>query len=313
MYPLKKILVGLDATNMDKTLIQFASFLAHTTSAEEVYFVNVIKSTQLPSALRKEFPNLMEAAICDRRKALEKTVIEHFDLTDLGIKVKISVEQGNLPSKSILKIATRHDIDAIVVGRKKNLKDSSVVTQRLARRATCSLLIVPEKDYSIVNRIMVATDFSKDSLAAMEEAIFVAEQGRKDGRDVEVVCYHAYQVPSGYHYTGKTYEECGAVMRKNAEKNYLKFISKVDTRDVNIKPVFSLNRNEKAVAAIYEKAVELGVDCIVIGGKGKAASTDFFPIGTNTEKLISRSSSIPLLIVRPKHKNAGLMEMLQRI
>lgn len=313
MYPLKKIMVGLDATSMDKTLIQLASFLAQTTSAEEVHFVNVIKSTQLPTALRKEFPDLMEAAIRDRKKMLEKTIIEHFDLTNLEIKVKISVEQGNLPSKSILKLAGKHDIDAIVVGRKKKLKGSSVVTQRLARRATCSLLIVPEKDYSTMNRIMVATDFSKDSVAALEEAIAVASKGRNEGRDVEIVCHHVYQVPSGYHYTGKSYDECDAVMCKNAEKNYEKFISKVDTQNVNITPLFSLDRNDNAVAVIYEKAVEMNIDCIVIGGKGKAASTDFFPIGTNTEKLISRDTHIPLLIVRPKHKNAGLMEMLQRI
>lgn len=313
MYPLKKIMVGLDATPMDKTLIQFASFLAHTTSAEEVYFVNVIKSAQLPSALRKEFPNMMESAIRDRKKMLEKMVIEHFDLTKLDIKVKISVEQGNLPSKSILKLAGKHDIDAIVVGRKKNLKGSSVVTQRLARRATCSLLIVPEKEYSTMNRIMVATDFSKESLAALKEAISVASKGLHEGRDVEIICHHVYQVPSGYHYTGKSYEECDTVMRNNAEKNYEKFIRKVDTQNISIKPLFSLDRNDNAVAVIYERALELNIDCIVIGGKGKAASTDFFPIGTNTEKLISRDTHIPLLIVRPKHKNAGLMEMLQRI
>jgi nucleotide-binding universal stress UspA family protein len=313
MYPLKKILVGLDATSMDKTLIQFASFLAHTTSAESVHFVNVIKNTQLPSALRKEFPNLMEDAIKERKKVLEKTVIEHFDMTSQEIKVKISVEQGNLPSKEILKLAEKHNIDAIVVGRKQNLKGSSVVTQRLARRATCSLLIVPEKDYTNMNRIMVATDFSKDSLVALEEALAVASRGKNEGREVEVICHHVYQVPVGYHYTGKTYEECGDVMRQNAEKNYHKFISKVDTQNVKISALFSLDRNDNPVAVIYEKALELDINCIVIGGKGKAASTAFFPIGTNTEKLISMDATIPLLIVRPKHKNAGLMEMLQRI
>ncbi|MFP4090270.1 MAG: universal stress protein [Cyclobacteriaceae bacterium] len=310
---MKKILVGLDATQMDEALIEFASFLAHAASAESVQFINVIKNSQLPSALQKEFPNLMESAIVDRRKQLEKKVIEHFDMTNTDIKVKITVEQGMLPSKHILKLAEKHNIDAIVVGRKQNLKGSSVVTQRLARRATCSLLIVPEREYKVMSRIMVATDFSKESREALEEAIAVAKRSRHEGKDVEILLHHVYQVPVGYHYTGKSFEECSDVMCQNAQRNYDKFISKVDTQGLKITPIFSLDRNDNPVAKIYEKAVEENVDCIAIGGKGKAASTAFFPIGTNTEKLISMDATIPLLIVRPKHKNAGLMEMLQRI
>ena len=170
MNSLKKILVGLDATEIDATLIQFAAFLAQAESAESVYFVNVIKRAQLPSKLQKEFPNLMEKALTERRRELEKKVIEHFDLT-LDVKVKIMVEQGPIPSKQILKLVDKHSIDAIVVGRKKNLRGNSVVTQRLARRASCSLLIVPEKEYTSVRKLMVATDFSKDSLGAMRAAV----------------------------------------------------------------------------------------------------------------------------------------------
>lgn len=312
MHPLRKILVGLDATEMDSTLIEFASFLARTYSAENVYFVNVIKNLQLPSSVRKEFPTLMEDAIKDRKKLLEKKVIENFDMT-LSSKVKIAVEQGPMPSKHILRLAEKYNIDAIVVGRKQNLKGSSVVTQRLARRATCSLLIVPEKEYSSVSKLMVATDFSKDALAAMEEAIAVASKCISEGKNAEITALHVYQVPSGYHYTGKSYEEFAHIMEENARKEYQKFLRKIDTKGIEITPMFALDKQDDIVATIYENAVQENVDCIVIGGKGKAASTAFFPIGTNTERLVSMDANIPLLIVRPKHKNAGLMEMLQKI
>lgn len=311
MHPLRKILVGLDATEMDSSLIQFASFLARTYSAENVYFVNVIKNMPLPSSVRKEFPTLMEDAIKDRKKLLEKTVIENFDMT-LSCKVKIAVENGPMPSKHILRLAEKYNIDAIVVGRKQNLKGSSVVTQRLARRATCSLLIVPEKEYSSICRLMVATDFSKDSLAAMEEAIAVASKCISEGKNAEILALHVYQVPSGYHYTGKSYEEFAQIMEQNARKEYQKFLRKVDTKGMEIKALFT-DKQDDIVATIYENAVKEDVDCIVIGGKGKTASTAFFPIGTNTERLISMDTNIPLLIVRPKHENAGLMEMLQKI
>ena len=313
MKSLKKILVGLDATAMDATLIQFAAFLARVESTESVHFINVIQKAQLPSKLRKEFPNLMEKALIDRKRELEKKVIEHFDLT-LDVKVKIAVEQGPMPSKQILKLADKHSIDAIVIGRKKNLRGNSVVTQRLARRASCSLLIVPEKEYTSVRKLMVATDFSKDSVEAMQAAIDAAAHESTLGNTaVEIICHHTYQVPVGYHYTGKTFEQSAAIMESNSRKRYQRFIDKVDTRDVKITPSFSLAKGDDIVAGIYESAIAHGVDFVVIGGKGKTASTALFPIGTNTERLISMDSDIPLLIVRSKHKNAGIIDMLQRI
>ncbi|MEM8969981.1 MAG: universal stress protein [Bacteroidota bacterium] len=312
MNPVRKIMVGLDNTEMDTSLIHFASFLARTGSAEYVHFVNVIKRTPLPSPLRNEFPDLLEKAQVDRRRELEKKVIDHFDLT-IPAKVKISVEQGTMPSKQILKLADKHSVDAIVVGRKKDLKNNSVVAQRLARRATCSLLIVPEREYSKINRLLVATDFTKESVAALEEAITVARREQATGNPIEIVCHHTYQVPVGYHYSGKTFEECGDVMLEHARKKYNKFISKLDISGVKVTPNFSLVKNDDVVSNIYETAQELSADCIVIGGKGKSAPTALFPIGTTTEKLIGKDSEIPLLIVRHKHKNAGLIDMLQRI
>ncbi len=312
MHPVKKIMVGLDNTEMDTSLIQFASFLARTGSAEYVHFVNVIKRTPLPSPLRQEFPDLLEKAQVDRRRELEKKVIEHFDLT-LPAKAKISIEEGTMPSKQILKLADKHSVDAIVVGRKKNLKNNSVVTQRLARRATCSLLIVPEREYTRVSKLMVAVDFTKESVAALEEAVSVARREGAAGNEVEIICHHAYQVPVGYHYSGKSFEECGDVMCEHARKKYDKFIKKVDTAGVKVVPSFALVKNDDVVGNIYKTAQENNVGCIVIGGKGKSASTALFPIGTTTEKLVERDSEIPVLIVRHKHKNAGIIDMLQRI
>ena len=312
MKSLKKILVGLDATEMDATLIQFAAFLAQAESAESVYFVNVIKKAQLPAKLRKEFPNLMEKALAERRRELEKKVIEHFDLT-LGVKVKIAVEQGPIPSKQILQLVDKHNIDAIIVGRKKNLRGNSVVTQRLARRACCSLLIVPEKEYTSVRKLMVATDFSKDSISAMNAAIDTATREAVAGNPIEVICHHTYLVPVGYHYTGKSFEESAKIMEENARKRYQRFIKKIDTKDIKVTPSFALAKNDDLVANIYESAIAHRADFVVIGGKGKTASTALFPIGTHTEKLISMDADIPLLIVRSKHKNAGIIDMLQRI
>ena len=102
-------------------------------------------------------------------------------------------------------------------------------------------------------------------------------------------------------------------MEENARKRYKRFIHQVDTKDIKVTPSFSLVKGDDLVTSIYETAVDNQADFVVIGGKGKTASTALFPIGTNTEKLISVDTEIPLLVVRSKHKNAGIIDMLQRI
>ncbi len=42
MKPIEKILVGLDLSEIDQTLIKFASFISSSTSASEITFINVI-------------------------------------------------------------------------------------------------------------------------------------------------------------------------------------------------------------------------------------------------------------------------------
>lgn len=303
---IKKMIVCLDQTSLDKTLIQYAAFIAKVNQTKKIYFVNVIKNLSVPKEVLEEFPNLVESMVNERQAAMETVVSENFP-DQKGISLNYIVKEGSL-SKKVLKLAEEKSADMIIVGRKIDLPGTGVVSLRLARRASCSLLIVPENSQPKVQKILVPSDFSDYSKDALEEAIMIAE---KHG-NVEIVCQNVFSIPSGYHFTGKSYEEFTQIMQMHAEIAYKKFIRKINTKGIKITPVYTKDEDDDPVQEIVNKALEINADGIIIGAKGRTAATALF-IGSMAERLIQFNDSLPLLVTRPKGKNAGILDYILEI
>ncbi|RIW12787.1 universal stress protein [Algoriphagus lacus] len=306
MYLIKKLIVCLDQTPLDQTLIEHAAFISKINQTKKIYFTNVIKNLSIPKEVLDEFPNLIESMITERKEAMQKLVEAHFPEIK-GLSISYIVKEGNL-SKKIIKLAEEKSADMIIIGRKVNLPGTGVASQRLARRASCSLLIVPEGSKPKISKLLVPSDFSEYSKDAMEEAIMIAEKHGK----VEIVCQNVFHVPSGYHFTGKTYEEFSEIMKMHAEINFKKFIRKIDTKGIKISPVYTMDDDDDPVQEIVAKALEIQADGIIIGAKGRTAATALF-IGSIAERLIQYNDSLPLLVTRPKGKNAGILDYILEI
>lgn len=311
MYPIKRILVALDLTAMDAEVIQFAAFIAQHIPAERLYFVNVIRNFHIPASVLKEFPGLVDTAIGERKEKMMQVVQENFKLNESQqkqLKIQYVVKDG-APAKKILQIAQDSDIDLIIAGRKVSLEGSGVLVQRLARRAACSLLIVPEASKLGLKKMLVPSDFSTNSHLALETAINIAT---KNESDVQVIVQNVYNVPPGYHYSGKSFEEFSEIMEKHARKDFKKFIKNIDLKGQKIKDVYSLDKNDNLMTDIYDKAIEIEADIIVMGAKGRTEATALF-MGSIAERAIQMNSRFPLLIIRPKGQNAGFLDFIMDI
>lgn len=306
MYLIKKLIVCLDQTSLDQTLIQYAAFIAQVNQTKKIYFVNVIRNLSIPKEVIEEFPNLVENMITERQEQMESVVNERFPKIK-GISVSYIVKEGSL-SKKILKLSEEKSADMIIIGRKVQLQGTGIASMRLARRASCSLLIVPEGSEPKMRKLLVPSDFSDYSKDALEEAIMIAERHG----DVEIVCQNVFSVPSGYHFTGKTYEEFTAIMKMHAEISYKKFIRKIDTKGKKITPIYTQDKTDDPVQEIVSMALETGADGIIIGAKGRTATTALF-IGSIAERLIQFNDSLPLMVTRPKGKNAGILDYILEI
>jgi len=312
MEPIKKILVGLDMTEMDNSLLEYTNFLVKSTEAEEIHFMNVIKEFHLPAQVLKDFPDLEKKALTERKQKLEQSVNEKFD-PDHEVNIYIDNISSSSALKSFLKKIASADIDLVLLGRKSLEKGSGVLIQRLARRATCHLLIVPEnsvyriKGSNETKKLLVPTDFSMHSKNALERAIIIAAETA-----IEIFCQYVYSVPSGYHYSGKSKEEFAQIMHENAEVDYEYFIQSIDTKGVKITPVFSENIDEDITSEIGKQAKSIDADGIVFSSKGRTATAALF-LGSIAEKLIKNELDFPLLVVRTKGEHVGLLDIIKKM
>ena len=307
MDQIKKLIVCLDQSPLDETLVKFASYIAKFNKSNKVYFIHIVRNLHIPKEVIKDFPHLISSMKSERKSQMKETVERNWDFSNPS-EISYLVKEGQL-AKKILKITSEKSADMILIGRKASLSGSGVGVQRLARRASCSLLIIPENSIPKIDKILVPSDFSDYSKDALEEAILISE---RSGKDIEIVCQNVYTVPSGYHFTGKTHAEFAEIMRTHAEIKYKKFIRKIDTKGIKISPLYTQDDDEDPVEDIINKAGEIHADGIIIGAKGRTAATALF-LGSVAERLIQLNDKIPLLVTRPKGKNAGILDYILEI
>ncbi len=307
MYKFNKILVGLDLSNLDKDLMEAASKMSTLSAAKEVLFINVIRDFSIPEKLTKEFPDLIEKAIEERRKSIETEVGKYFKYEEAQVVVKVMIEQGPV-TKSFMKLIHEHKVDLVILGKKNENSAGGVLVSRIARRAGCSLLILPKGPMSF-KTLQVPTDFSNYSKIAMEKAISIARRAKESSR---IIVHHVFQVPTGYHYTGKNYKEFAEIMKENAKNEYKRFISGMKVEGLDIEEIYSIYKNDDAIPAIYTTTKKVKADLIIIGAKGTTSTAAMF-IGSKAEKLVSLNSETPMLVIRPKGKVAGFIESLKEL
>lgn len=302
----ERILVLMDTSDVDKTLLNFLEIIATTNDTKEVHFFNSISEMKIPEEVLKDFPEIKEKAIDEKRTKIDQVI-----KTGLSERVQkishIHIKEG-APSKAILKFVEKHKIDLIIMGRHKDFVGGGILSNRLARRADCSIFIIPEDSTPKLELLHVPCDFSVHSKIAMEEAIAISRKYNQ----IKIICQNVYTVPGGYHYSGKTYEEFAEVMRSNAERDYKKFMSEIDHKGVNIEVVYSLDTNDNPVTDILDFAQEQKPSTIIIGVKGRTATTALF-IGSRAEQLIQYNNTFPMMVVRPKGKNSGILDLIMEI
>jgi len=307
MYQIKKLIVCLDQSPLDETLVKFASYVAKINKSNKVYFAHIIRNLHIPKEVLKEFPRLVDGMKNERKSQMKQTVEQNWDFSNRS-EISYIVKEGQLATK-VLKLTSEKSADMILVGRKESLSGSGVGVQRLARRASCSLLIIPEHSVPRIGKILVPSDFSDYSKDALEEAIFISE---RSGGNIEIVCQNVYTIPSGYHFTGKTRSEFAEIMQAHAEIKYQKFIRKIDTKGIKISALYTQDDDEDPVEDIIKKAMEIHADGIIIGAKGRTAATALF-LGSVAERLIQLNDKLPLLVTRPKGKNSGILDYILEI
>ncbi|MEP1032151.1 universal stress protein [Ekhidna sp.] len=297
--PLKKIVVCLDHSDMDKGLIENACALSEAAGATHITFLNVIKDFNLPDSVLKEFPDLLDKALEERKDEIKKLIKKHFKC---DVPTKILVRQGG-ETKEILKVANDQKSDLLILGRKK--VSDSVLSTRVARRSPCNLLLIPEGVKLKLDKIFIPVDFSDYSALSLKRTLLLTKDLKS-----KIYLQNVYQVPSSYRYSGKTYDQFAKIMKGHATRDLEILIKKADIKSQELIPVCSLDKDGKIIDLVLQEAAKKKVDLVIMGAKGRTTTSALF-IGSKSERMIRINEDIPLLIIRKKGAVAGILETLK--
>lgn len=299
-----KAMIGLDLTEMDDILIKKTIVYLEFLGIDKCYFVHVAKNLTIPDRVLKKHPELLassdesiEASIQDKLKKYEFPE---------SMEIEVFAEEGDHPLDTFLRWAKIKDVDLIIMGRKEELEGSGSLANGVAKQAPCSVLLLQEKRPSgLPKKIMIPTDFSDHN-----EMIYDFAEGISDELGAELIPVHLYDIPHGYTKTGKTKEEFAKIMKKNAQKDFKKFINKFKHKELHCE--FVLNENEGPGIALLNEAKRLEVDMILLGSRGRTKSAAIL-LGSVATRLVVVNNILPMLIFKKKGETMGFFEALFKI
>lgn len=206
-----------------------------------------------------------------------------------GYTIKTVLEEGE-PSSRIIDIADAHNRELIIMGRRgrSNLERIFVgsVTQRVIGRSHGDVVVVPNGVDLAWKKILVATDGSPCSRAAVERAVRFAK-----GYDGEVEVVSVVDVPAELY--GDAPDLVDELIRK--AKGYADdAVQVVKNKGITVTPHVAVGVTYEVIPELAKK---LGAQVIVVGSHGRTGMGRLL-MGSVAEKIIG-FASCPVLVAKP--------------
>jgi nucleotide-binding universal stress UspA family protein len=283
-------------------MLAYVRAIAPLAEPKEIHLVHVVGSAR-PTAdeAAEEAPPLPEVT----EDSLAALADEHF--RDLRAhECHYAVIEGS-PLLEHLRFAYETDIGLIVIGRHfgetRGADGEALMARRISRKATCTVLVLPEDCRAKAGLILVPVRDSECSANALDVACAIARAA-----NATTVVHNVYQVPSGYMRVGTTLEEHTALLEAAAERECVRVLKRVDTQSVEVQCRCTPDLHGKPVPLILEAIRDVSADLVVIGARGRTGAAGVL-LGTITEQLI-RESPVPVLAVKKKGECLGILRAL---
>jgi nucleotide-binding universal stress UspA family protein len=266
-----KLMVCTDASDGGQNAVAVALELARACDSQ-VIAVQVLQVVPEFQAVAPDLRATLEQEV-QKNMAVIKAAADK-----LGVSLKVVVPQGQLPHAAIVATAEEVRPDLIILGRrgKHRLADIFMgsVTARVIGRSPVNVLVVPRGGMVGFQRILVASDGSPYSQAALELALAMAKQAKSRLIGVAVA------------------PEEGDIIEAKAIIH--RMLAAASLAGVPMKGV-----NPQGVAAdtgIVQQAIKNEVDLIIVGSHGRTGLRKLL-MGSVTERVIG-GSPCPILVVK---------------
>lgn len=285
METVKNILVALDLSAMDKTLLRYASFLAEKLNVRKIYFVHNIKIYEISDLFEDEFHDIdLEELIGEE---IQEKVEAHFE-ADTPYEVLISEDPN---SESLINyVVNKYDIELTLIGNKPSDEGSGILSAKLLRILRSNILSIPKNVPLQLDKVWVGTDFSGNSKKS-----FSYLSNWKNLCGFKLIALHVYHVPAQFAiYLPR--EELAPKIKRHAEQKAEKFWKKAIPHSCDqMEVVYAKNQSisEKLLSSLNNKQPDL----FVLSDKG-ANNYSSLLVGSLTDELFGEDLPMPYLVVK---------------
>ena len=302
----ERILVCVDRTENAARMLAYVQAIARLASPKEIHLLYVADAG----------PRNADDALAPSPPATEITpetlralAAEHFDERQRDT-CQCAVIHG-APLIEILRFAHEKDVNLIVIGRHcgsavethDEADDEAPLARRITRKATCSVLVLPDEFQIKADTILVPVRNSDCSAGALDVACGIAAATK-----AEVIALNVFQVHAGYSRVGTNLEEHQALLETAAQHECEKLLKRTDTRTVKVRCECAADLQHQPVPVILQAIEKVSADLVVIGARGRTGAAGVL-LGTVTEQLI-RESPLPVLAVKKKGECLGILRAL---
>jgi nucleotide-binding universal stress UspA family protein len=291
----EKILVAMNIEETDSSLIEFAAKISQLANSSEVHFYHISDETDLPAELCS---TLESHAECETITGKIEDIVGQFWTGPEDARLIYEASGGDMLKDALVYIK-QNDIDLVLV---QNICRSSKIPERLARKAPCSIMLVPPGAKPSFENIHAAVDFSEQSREAFEMVLALANASGAE----KVTAVHVFSVPLGYHKTGRTYEEFSEILRRNAEEEYERCMNDIDTKGIETPLI--VKTDEAPHKGIVDLVHGNGADLLAVGTRGRSKTMAIL-LGSVAERLIE-TCRVPILAVKRKGQGWSFLEAL---
>jgi nucleotide-binding universal stress UspA family protein len=292
MKRFQKILVPLYFTDSDSAVVSMVSKLVKWSEPSSVTFCHFAPRPDIPESLKRIHPPLQEPYGVVAMERMKAFVAEHAALGEAEM-IHFLVDEGN-PVARILQLVLEQEHDLLVTGM-----ESRKLALKLARKAPCSVFVVPADADGEIRNPAVAVDFSEFSRYAYEMGTALTEAIGVDGPRV----VHVSLIDNGHRFGLLPKEEVMKANEHHALRKMRDFCQSMDPQPSAERA--EIHHHESVPFGVLDYVRKNEVDCLVVGCRGRDALSGMF-LGSDVEQILSHSS-VPVLAVKAKGTGRGFL------
>lgn len=302
-FKFENILICLDLTEMDESLIRYANFIAKQFNPKVITFIHVMDAYEIPEELadsiegnHRPLDEMIGEEIAEKIKSnYEK---------NLNPEPRIVLETG-LTTEKIINFARNNAVDLAIMGKKIGFEGRGGVVKNIIGLIPSSVLLISETTQHKFEKILIRTNFARPSVVAYNMGKQISEF---TGAKLEF--HNVYKLP--FHYFPEQTPQAVLKVRKQLQpymkKEYGKFLQKNKLPD-DVPFSYSVDVKGNEAQSLYNYAIRNSIDLVITGTRLKSQLANVI-MDSTSEKLAGVEKNIPVMIVKDINHSIGFLKAL---